>query len=199
MKNINRSVCRLTEEIISENKPQLKTLHYIRIKDVNVGSYVGKWTMNYRMILMCTKQLNKIFSTEIFMLLLIVPIYYTVAMSEMTENIILKKHNISASISYMPGFFSYLSISMLVIITGQQINNSWTTLKTSLTRLQVQLLKHPEVTEMQAMRDLLRLVSQEPLQVRLISTLPLGMSLLPAALSATVNYFIVVLQFDKVL
>jgi hypothetical protein len=56
----------------------------------------------------------------------------------------------------------------------------------------------PEAAEVKPMRDLIRVVALEPMEARLLATLPLRMPLVPAMLSLTVTYVIVILQFNKV-
>ncbi|CAG9783978.1 unnamed protein product [Diatraea saccharalis] len=92
----------------------------------------------------------------------------------------------------------YCLMLMTSVRAGQNLQNSWTTLKTSLAKLQTVLITYPDITENKAIHDLVRMVHLEPLQAQLM-TMPLKMSLIPAAVSMVVTYIIVLLQLKKVI
>jgi hypothetical protein len=59
-------------------------------------------------------------------------------------------------------------------------------------------ISDPEAAGVKPMRDLIRVAALEPMEARLLATLPLRMRLVPAMLSLTVTYVIVILQINKV-
>ncbi|RVE46683.1 hypothetical protein evm_008695 [Chilo suppressalis] len=93
----------------------------------------------------------------------------------------------------------YLNIITL-IHACQKLHNAWDSLNNSLTRLWIVVLKRHEDYEMhQLVRDLVRLVSQEPVRVYLMSSVPISMPLVPVTLSITITHIIVLLQFYHIL
>ncbi|KAL4721458.1 hypothetical protein ACJJTC_018291 [Scirpophaga incertulas] len=92
---------------------------------------------------------------------------------------------------------AYFTIIVIVVSFGQRVNNAWNELKKSLSRLHFTIVLHT-TRKNQEVHDLLRLVTLEPVQARLLSTMPLHMALVPAILSITVSYMIVMLQFKNV-
>jgi hypothetical protein len=62
----------------------------------------------------------------------------------------------------------------------------------------IMVVSAPEIKMTQEVRDLLRIVTVKPLEIKLLATLPLEMSLVPMILSLTVTNVIVVLQLNKI-
>jgi hypothetical protein len=59
-------------------------------------------------------------------------------------------------------------------------------------------ISDPEAAGVKPICDLIRVAALEPMEARLLATLPLRMRLVPAMLSLTVTYVIVILQINKV-
>ncbi|KAH9635358.1 hypothetical protein HF086_017924 [Spodoptera exigua] len=65
--------------------------------------------------------------------------------------------------------------------------------------LVVQKQKDANAEETKMIKDFIRLIKKNPLQINLISNFPAGMNLLPVIVMLFFNYLIVILQFNHVI
>lgn len=52
---------------------------------------------------------------------------------------------------------------------------------------------------MKLIKDLIRLTKKTPIEIKLLSNVPVGMYMLPVVLMFAVNYVIVIMQFNNVI
>lgn len=51
---------------------------------------------------------------------------------------------------------------------------------------------------MRMIKDFIRVIKRHPLDIKLMSKVPAGMYILPTILTLTINYIIVMLQFNNI-
>ncbi|CAG9783976.1 unnamed protein product [Diatraea saccharalis] len=155
-----------------DNVEECTTNLSCHVKDVQY------WAVHCRTLISCNKKLNDCLSSQVFDDQRIVLENTPVFMTNLTS--------------------TSLNIIILTYIC-QKLHNAWDGLTNSLIRVQIGLLKNPDTPEIRVVRDLVRLMSQEPVRAYLLNTLPLSMPLVPATLSVIITHIIVLLQFYHVL
>ncbi|XP_022819477.1 uncharacterized protein LOC111351671 [Spodoptera litura] len=93
----------------------------------------------------------------------------------------------------------HLSVAIMPLVAGQMVTNQGLKLRRILARLFNTLVSGSNETEVKAMKDFIRLIKKHPLEVKLFSKISSGTSLVPAVLMLSVNYLIVLLQFNHVI
>ncbi|PZC84630.1 hypothetical protein B5X24_HaOG200750 [Helicoverpa armigera] len=90
------------------------------------------------------------------------------------------------------------AVMTMPMIAGQLLLNQGVKLHRLLARLYNVLIIRPEDSEAKLIKDFLRLLKKKPLEVRFGSNYQAGMSLLPVMLMMSVNYLVILLQFNHV-
>uniref|UniRef100_A0A2H1VB01 SFRICE_009785 n=1 Tax=Spodoptera frugiperda TaxID=7108 RepID=A0A2H1VB01_SPOFR len=96
--------------------------------------------------------------------------------------------------------FAYVSIMIMPLTAGQMTRNQGVKFHRVLARLYNKMIgTDANAQETKMIKDFIRLIKKNPLQIKLISNFPAGMNLLPAIVMLFFNYLIVILQFNHVI
>ncbi|XP_022820318.1 uncharacterized protein LOC111352173 [Spodoptera litura] len=95
---------------------------------------------------------------------------------------------------------TYVVVMMMPLAAGQLTRNQGAKFHRVLARLYNKMIgTDANAEETKMIKDFIRLIKKNPLQIKLISNFPAGMNLLPVIGMLFFNYLIVILQFNHVI
>ncbi|PZC84639.1 hypothetical protein B5X24_HaOG200759 [Helicoverpa armigera] len=97
------------------------------------------------------------------------------------------------------GLLNYVAWSMLPVISGQVVRNQAVKCHREFARLYNTVVIDPSEEKGKLIKDFIRVIKKKPLDIKLLSKLPIGMYMLPAMLTMGVNYAIMVLQINHII
>ncbi|XP_063822194.1 uncharacterized protein LOC135072168 [Ostrinia nubilalis] len=110
---------------------------------------------------------------------------------------IMNQHEVFTVTQFMTLYrvLAFGSTVLMIAWSGQEVSNEVLKLQ----RVLAQIISNSDLdsTLHRSLKDFHYLVSVEPLRIELLPTMPVGMYLVPALLSLTVNYIIVTLQMNN--
>ncbi|XP_063892177.1 uncharacterized protein LOC135117281 [Helicoverpa armigera] len=105
----------------------------------------------------------------------------------------------SDAISFAIAMTTYLTSLIMPVHAGQMLRNEAMRTQRCLARLHNTILIDYNEAEPKLIKDFIRLVKKKPLEIKLLTNLPLGMYLLPLLTMFAVNYTIIVLQINHII
>uniref|UniRef100_A0A2H1VB37 SFRICE_009787 n=1 Tax=Spodoptera frugiperda TaxID=7108 RepID=A0A2H1VB37_SPOFR len=95
--------------------------------------------------------------------------------------------------------FGYILVMMTPLFAGQMLNSQGIKYHRMLARLYNTITIDKAEAEGKLVKDFIRLLKKNPIQIHLVCGVPVGMCLLPITLSLFINYVIILLQFNHII
>nr|DAA06391.1 TPA_inf: gustatory receptor 57 [Bombyx mori] len=157
-----------------------------------------EWAVLYKCLVFGTKTMKSLFGLQMLIAMVMsfvnftLSLYGIILICSIEQSQTASQHNLLLILTY------YTATMLLIFIVAQSVYNEVEMLKRNLARMYNILAVDSDETQQKLVKDFLRMVYKNKVEIKMLSIFPVGMPMLTFFLSLSASYVVVMVQFSNV-